>query len=181
MIVCAGSKEQFSFATAVGIGMIDVAISLSKVCIEKKPNYFTFVGTAGSYGDKKIFDIVESTRACNIENSFFNAKAYSPIDSYIPLNDNVSRETINSSNYISTDKEIAKKYLERNINLENMEFYAVLKVAEKFNIGAKGIFIVTNYCNENAHKDFIANHEEAMERLTQYMQENNYIQKSTYD
>lgn len=86
--------------------------------------------------------------------------------------EDVSRETIiNSSNYITTDKEIGNMYLSKNIHLENMEYYAVLKVAKTFAIPVAGAFVVTNYCNANAHKDFMANHKEAMARLTTYIKE----------
>jgi nucleoside phosphorylase len=50
-----------------------------------------------------------------------------------------------------------------------MEFFAILKVAEALNIPVGGVFIITNYCNSNAHRDFMANREEAMSRLTEYM------------
>ena len=134
------------------------------------PPFLFFVGSAGSYGRHNIFDIVESKTATNIENSFFNAKAYTPIDNMVSSSDNVSRETIvNSSNYITTDKRLSKHYLSNNIALENMEYFAVIKVAQHFNIPVAGAFIVTNYCDENAHADFIKNHKEAMERLTAYI------------
>jgi len=172
MFICAGESEQFDFAIPVGIGMTDVAINLTKLCLSQKPEFLFFVGTAGSYGEKKIFDIVESKTAANIENSFFNAKAYTPIDNLVSTAEDVSRETIvNSSNYITTDKSLGKQYLAKNIHVENMEYYAVLKVAKSFGIPAAGIFIVTNYCDENAHKDFLENHKEAMDRLTQHIKE----------
>jgi len=172
MFICAGESEQFDFAIPIGIGMTDVAINLTKLCVSQKPEFLFFVGSAGSYGDKKIFDIVESKTAANIENSFFNAKAYTPIDNLVSTAEDVSRETIiNSSNYITTDKNLGKLYLAKNIHLENMEYYAVLKVAKHFGIPAAGVFIVTNYCDENAHRDFVKNHKEAMNRLTQYIRE----------
>ncbi|HSR73976.1 MAG TPA: hypothetical protein VLL31_03965 [Sulfurovum sp.] len=172
MIICAGESEQFDFALPVGIGMTDVAINLTRLCLSQKPKFILFVGTAGSYGEKKVFDIIESKTAANIENSFFTGGSYTPIDNMVSTAEDVSRETIvNSSNYITTDKEIGKAYLSKNIHLENMEYYAVLKVAKSFNIPAAGIFIVTNYCDENAHKDFMDNHKEAMLRLTKYMKE----------
>ncbi len=196
MFICAGEREQFDFAMPVGIGMIDVAIKLTKLCMVKKPEFLFFVGTAGSYGEKNIFDIVESKTATNIENSFFNAHAYTPIDNMVLAyggtetaspsvpnlqrsssaslhnGSHVSHETIvNSSNYITTDFSLAKHYLAKNIHLENMEYYAVLKVAQEFGIPAAGAFVVTNYCNENAHRDFMQNHQEAMRRLTHYMKE----------
>ena len=170
MFICAGKSEQFDFAVPVGVGLIEVTINLTKLCITQKPEFLFFVGTAGSYGEKKIFDIVESKTACNIENSFFNADAYTPLDNMISTAEEVSRETIiNSSNYITTDESLAKDYLSKNIHLENMEYFAVLKVAEAFGIPVAGTFIVTNYCNKNAHKDFMDNHKEAMERLTRHI------------
>ena len=172
MIICAGKSEQFDFAIPVGIGLIEVAMNLTKLCLSQKPEFLFFVGTAGSYGEKKIFDIVESKTAVNIENGFFNAGAYTPLDNMISTAEDVSRETIvNSSNYITTDNMLGKYYLEKNIQIENMEYFAVLKVAEAFGIPAAGVFIVTNYCNENAHKDFLDNHKEAMARLTTYIRE----------
>ncbi len=170
MIVCAGESEQFNFATPVGIGMTDVAINLTRMCMENPPEFILFVGTAGSYGEKKIFDIIESRTATNIENSFFTGGSYTPIDNMVSTSEDVSRETlVNSSNYITTDKNLGKYYLEKNIHLENMEYYAVLKVAKSFGIPAAGVFIVTNYCDENAHHDFMANQNEAMLKLTEYI------------
>ena len=171
MFICAGESETFDFAKPMGIGLIDMSINLTKLCMSKNPPAFIFfVGTAGSYGEHQLFDIVESKTASNIENSFFNAKAYTPIDNVISTSENVSRETIvNSSNYITTDETLSKHYLSNNIGLENMEFFAVLKVAKHFNIPAGGAFIVSNYCNAKAHKNFINNHAEAMKRLTTYI------------
>jgi len=197
-IVCAGKSEQFDFAQPVGIGMTEVAINLTKLCLSKKPKYILFIGTAGSYGEKKIFDIVESKTASNIENSFFTGGSYTPIDNVVSTAEDVSRETrkaesnsldsvglkperwseatrvgreiiVNSSNYITTEKSLGKYYLAQNIHLENMEYYAVLKVAQTFGVSAGGIFVVTNYCDENAHEDFLKNQKEAMAKLTEYV------------
>ncbi|NKQ40092.1 MAG: 5'-methylthioadenosine/S-adenosylhomocysteine nucleosidase [Sulfurovum sp.] len=171
MVICAGKIEQIDGATPIGIGMVESAINLTRYCIDKKPEYILFVGTAGSYGGLELMSTVESVRACNIEQSSLRGDAYTPTDNTVSScnydKGNVSHETIvNSSNYICTSSEIAKKYLEINIAIENMEFYAILKVAERFGIPAKGIFIVTNYCNVSAHKDFIKNRQEAIRLLT---------------
>lgn len=182
MIICAGKSESFDFATPVGIGLVDVAVNLTKICLEQKPESLFFVGSAGSYGRKQLFEITESNTACNIENSFLVSHSYTPIENMITADYNVdrvlsqnaivSRETIvNSSNYITSNNRYAEAYLNRNIDLENMEFYAVLKVAKMFGIAASGLFIVTNYCDENAHKDFVKNHQEAMMKLTEYVEE----------
>jgi len=196
MIVCAGKSEQFDFAHPIGIGLIESAVNLARICEQAKPDHILFVGTAGSYGEKAIFDIVESRVAANVEQSFFENKSYTPIDNAIASvtyggaentspsvmnlqtissyrlfdGSHVSHETIvNSSNYITTNKVVWKEYTAQNIHLENMEFYAVMKVAQIFSIPAAGIFIVTNYCDENAHEDFKKHHAEAMQRLTAYV------------
>ena len=170
MIICAGDIEQFDFATPVGIGMVNTAVNLTRLCLMNPPEFLLFVGSAGSYGNKNIFDIVESRTASNIENSFFTHGNYTPIDNVISTADNVSRETIvNSSNYITVDQMVSKQYLKNKIELENMEFFSVMKTAEILGIPAGGVFIVTNYCDKKAHQTFMQNRIEAMERLTEYM------------
>ena len=176
MIICAGKSEQFDFAHPVGIGLIETAVNLTRICELGKPEHIVFVGTAGSYGQKEIFDIVESQVAANVEQSFFEGNSYTPIDNVIAATEDVSREThqaqetiVNSSNYITTNREIWEHYTAENIQIENMEFYAVMKVAQMFGIPVAGIFIVTNYCDEHAHEDFKKNHAEAMKRLDAYV------------
>ena len=170
MIVCAGDIEQFSFATPIGVGLINSAINLTKICLLNPPEFIFFVGTAGSYGKHKIFDIVESRVASNIEHSFLNREAYTPIDNVVSSSTAVSRETIiNCSNYITTSKERSEEFLKLGLELENMEFYSVISVAKEFNIPVGGAFIVTNYCNSSAHKDFIKNHSRAKELLEEYL------------
>jgi len=172
MFICAGEKEQFSFALPMGIGMVDVAINLTRLCINQKPKFIFFVGTAGSYGEKKIFDIIHSNSASNIENSYFSHQSYTPIDNTISTSEDIENDVIvNSSNYITTDEELSKEYLKKSIHLENMEFYSVLKVAKSFGIPVAGVFIITNYCNKNAHKDFLSNHKEAMNKVSEYIKQ----------
>ncbi len=169
MIVCAGESEQFGFAIPVGIGLMDAAMTLTTLCITQKPNEICFVGTAGSYGEIEKMQIIESSAATNIENSFFTASAYSPIENIVSCETSKKQPIVNSSNYITTDSMLAVHYLKKNIHLENMEFYAIVKVAQRFDIPVRGIFCVTNYCDANAHKDFLTNHKEAMRLLDRYM------------
>ncbi len=177
MIVCAGKSEQFSFALPIGVGLIDAAINLTRLCLFDPPNFLLFIGSAGSYGNSKIGDVIESKTACNIENSFFENRSYTPIDNVVSTSiKDVSHETIvNSSNYITTDFQLAKEYLKRNIQIENMEFYSVLKVAQEFNIPAGGLFVVTNYCNKDAHKDYVKNHKSAMNKLIKELKKRGQI------
>lgn len=72
---------------------------------------------------------------------------------------------VNSSNYICTDDIFARKMSSAGITLENMEFFAILKVADYFKIPALGIFCVTNHCDKDAHKNFIALHKDAHKKL----------------
>ena len=171
MIICAGNNETFDFATPMGVGLIESAINLTRLCLFDKPEFLLFIGSAGSYGEHKIFDIVESKTASNIELGFLSGDAYTPLDNVISTNiDQTKRDVIvNSSNYISTNEELTKKFLKLGIGIENMEFFAVLKVAQEFDIPAGGVFCITNYTNKNAHEDFLKNHEEAKRILEQHV------------
>jgi len=180
VIVCAGNNETFPFATPIGVGLIDSAINLTRLCLFDKPEYILFIGSAGSYGKYNIFDIVESSNGSNIELSFFQDNSYTPIDNIVKCEDKKlpSQTIVNSSNYISINSEISKEYLQYGIGIENMEFYSVVKIAKEFDIDVRGIFVVTNYTNKDAHKDFISNHNQAMNKLVNYLEEKNIIIKN---
>ncbi len=170
MIICAGDSEQFEFAQPMGIGLIEVSMNLTRLCLFDKPEFILFVGTAGSYGDAKIFDIIETKSAANIELAFLSNDAYTPIDNLVTANTTNQKDiVVNSSNYISTNNKLTNNFLKLGIGIENMEFFAVLKIAQEFNIPAGGVFCITNYTNEFAHNDFLTNHKKAKELLTQHV------------
>ena len=139
------------------------------------PREIIFIGSAGLYKDGEVFEIYESSVAANIEISSLENKSYSPIESEIASV--VPRGTcrVNSSNFITTDQNLAHKLFDRGYFLENMEFFAVLKVAQKFQILAYGIFVATNFCDKNAHEDFIKNHEQAKKELEKYLKQKEII------
>ena len=139
------------------------------------PSEIIFVGSAGLYKDGEVFEIYESSVAVNIEISSLENKSYSPIESGIASI--VPRGTckVNSSNFITTDQNLAHNLFARGYFLENMEFFAVLKVAQKFQIPAYGIFVATNFCDKNAHADFIKNHEQAKKALEKYLKQKEII------
>ena len=167
MIICAGNSESFDFAIPIGVGLIESTINLTRLCLFDKPEFLLFVGSAGSYGKENIFDIIESKTAANIELAFLNNDAYTPLDNVVSTNTTNKQDIIvNSSNYISTNEEVGKKFLKIGVGIENMEFFSVLKVAQEFNIPAGGVFCITNYTNKNAHEDFMKNHEKAKELLS---------------
>jgi nucleoside phosphorylase len=177
MIVCAGRNETFKFAEPIGVGLVESAINLTRQCLFNKPDILLFVGSAGSYGKHEIFDIIESKRATNLELSFLDNNSYTPLDNVLESENNMTRNdtVVNSSNYISTNFELSKKFNDYGLGIENMEFFSVLQVAREFEIPVAGIFVVTNYTNKNAHEDFLKNHKEAMSKLTQYLVEKKII------
>ncbi|WP_152183090.1 purine-nucleoside phosphorylase [Sulfurimonas indica] len=170
MIICAGNSENFSFATPMGVGLIETAMNLTRLCLFDKPEFLLFVGTAGSYGEAKIFDIIESKTATNIELAFLNKDAYTPLENVISTNLTDKKDIIvNSSNYISTNESLTKKFLNFGVGIENMEFFSVLAVAKEFDIPAGGVFCITNYTNQDAHTDFLKNHDKAKELLEKHV------------
>jgi nucleoside phosphorylase len=125
----------------------------------EKPDFLLFVGSAGSYGEYQIFDLLESKTAANIELGFLDQRAYTPIDNVVSSQINGECDVmVNSSNYITTSEKAMEQFRVLGLGLENMEFFSVLRVAQAFGIPAGGVFCVTNFCDTNAHRDFIANH-----------------------
>ena len=178
MIISAGRNEIFDFALPMGVGLVDMGINLTKFLCENGrnlPSEIIFVGSAGLYKDGEVFEIYESSLAANIEISSLENKSYSPIEGEIASVVPRGTYKVNSSNFITTDQNLAHKLFDRGYFLENMEFYAVLKVAQKFQIPAYGIFVATNFCDKNAHADFIKNHGQAKKELEKYIKQKEII------
>ena len=176
MIISSGKEEIFSCARPIGIGLIETAINLTHICLLDRPNSLIFIGSAGSYNPNKhkIFDIITTSSASQIEISFLKKESYTPIEQIITAS--VSQETIvNSSNYITTNKIAALAFDKLGIEIENMEFYSIMKVAKEFNIPVKGIFVITNYCDKNAHEEYIKNIKKAKQLLIDYLKTKGYI------
>lgn len=178
MIVCAGNGEDFSFAKSLGVGLVDSAIGLMQICQRESVDSLVFIGSAGAYSKEvKLFDLYIADSATQIELSFLQDKAYTPLDNHIQsgiLQENVSYETfankaiVNSSNYITTDENLALRFAKAGILLENMEFFSIMKVAQYFNIPCLGVFCVSNYTHQNAHNKFMANHHKVKEILSHH-------------
>jgi nucleoside phosphorylase len=177
MIICAGRNESFSFATSIGVGLIESTINLTRICLFDRPDYILFIGSAGSYGEYNILDIVQSRSASNIELSFLNNDSYTLLDNVLRSENKMTEnETIvNSSNYVSTNETLVKKFKKYGIGIENMEFFALMNVAKEFDIDIAGIFVITNYANKKAHQDFKDNHQEALSRLTHFLEKKKII------
>ena len=168
LFLCAGNGEVWGFAKSIGVGLVSSAMNLTKILARNSSfEKVIFVGTCGLYKKGEIFDIIKSKAAVNIEIGELLGLSYSP------LNCDVPHETkINSSNFITTDKSVASKFYERGLVAENMEFFSVYKVAQSFGIPVFVVFCATNFCDENAHNDFIKNHKKAMDILENYINEN---------
>lgn len=176
MILCAGNNETFDFATPIGVGLIDSAINLTRHCLVHKPEFLLFVGSAGSYGDHPIHAIVESKTAANIELGFLDQRAYTPIDNVVTAQSEEVRDVIvNCSNYITTSARAMEQFRALGLGIENMEFFSVMRVAQIFGIPAGGVFCITNYCDEHAHRDFVANHGFAKVLLREHLNEKGLI------
>ena len=182
MFVCAGNGEEFDFAQSIGVGLVESAINLTRLCQREKPAFLIFVGSAGSYDlNLPLLEIYLSEEATQIEQSFLLDQSYTPIvQSVKSVKKDVSYETIdtlkalkfpqvivNSSNYITTDLASAQAMCERGIVLENMEFFSVLSVARTFGLPTLGIFCVSNRCSPQAHTEFMKNCEKVKGRLNE--------------
>ncbi len=173
--MCAGGSENFEFAKNIGIGIVNSAFNLGKILSHQKTNKLIFIGTCGIYQDGNIFDIYESASACNIEYASFFETFYTPIENKINLNVSYETTIVNSSNYICKDKNIAKRYAQLGIKIENMEAYSVLACAKNFGIDAICYLCATNFCDENAHKYFVKNHLRAKEKLVSFLKDKRLI------
>ena len=79
--------------------------------------------------------------------------------------DTYKKTIVNSSNYITTDESMAEQFARVGITLENMEFFAVMRVAQYFHIPCLGVFWVSNHCHYNAHNEFLSHHQSVKEKL----------------
>ena len=176
MLVCAGRNEIIGNSVPIGVGIVEASMGLTKLCLKEDVSSLTFIGTAGSYSyEIPLLSICLSSQATQIETGFLSGQCYTPLENCIAIeNQSVSHETypsvlVNSSNYITTDGSVSNKMMDAGILIENMEFFAVLRVAQEFNIPAFGVFCITNYCNENAHRDFLLYHNKAQKILEEYI------------
>ncbi|BCZ18427.1 Purine nucleoside phosphorylase PunB [Helicobacter sp. NHP19-012] len=170
MFVCAGNTESFACAKSVGVGLVQSTLNLSRLCLLEKPKEIIFIGTAGSYDfSMPLLSLFISHQATQIEESFTLKHSYTPLDNGVQAQAQPTLDLpialVNSSNYIHTDADFSKAMCHAGILLENMEFFGVLSVAQCYGLPCFGVFCVTNYTNAHAHRDFIANHERAKERL----------------
>lgn len=123
----------------------------------------------------KLLEIYESAHCFNVEASKLTNDFYSPAECEINLNVSYETKKCNSSNYICTDENLAARFADLGLELENMESFAVLSVAKRFGISATCFLCATNFCDKNAHQSFLQNHAQAKKNLEHFLQEKNLI------
>ena len=123
----------------------------------------------------KLLEIYESAHCFNVEASKLTNDFYSPAECEINLNVSYETKKCNSSNYICTDENLAARFADLGLELENMESFAVLSVAKRFSISATCFLCATNFCDKNAHQSFLQNHAQAKKNLEHFLQEKNLI------
>lgn len=123
----------------------------------------------------KLLEIYESAHCFNVEASKLTNDFYSPAECEINLNVSYETKKCNSSNYICTDENLAARFADLGLELENMESFAVLGVAKRFGISATCFLCATNFCDKNAHQSFLQNHAQAKKNLEHFLQEKNLI------
>lgn len=123
----------------------------------------------------QLLEIYESAHCFNVEASKFTNAFYSPAECEINLNVSYETKKCNSSNYICTDENVAARFADLGLELENMESFAVLSVAKRFGISATCFLCATNFCDKNAHQSFLQNHAQAKKNLEHFLQEKNLI------
>lgn len=123
----------------------------------------------------QLLEIYESAHCFNVEASKLTNAFYSPAECEINLNVSYETKKCNSSNYICTDENVAARFADLGLELENMESFAVLSVAKRFGISATCFLCATNFCDKNAHQSFLQNHAQAKKNLEYFLQEKNLI------
>lgn len=123
----------------------------------------------------KLLEIYESAHCFNVEASKLTNAFYSPAECEINLNVSYETKKCNSSNYICTDENVATRFADLGLELENMESFAVLSLAKRFGISATCFLCATNFCDKNAHQSFLQNHTQAKKNLEHFLQEKNLI------
>lgn len=123
----------------------------------------------------QLLEIYESAHCFNVEASKLTNAFYSPAECEINLNVSYETKKCNSSNYICTDENLATRFADLGLELENMESFAVLSLAKRFGISATCFLCATNFCDKNAHQSFLQNHAQAKKNLEHFLQEKNLI------
>lgn len=80
VFVCAGNGEEFSFATPIGVGLVDSTITLSNLLAKGDIGRVIFVGSCGLYDEnKELLKLYQASTVSNTEFGSLVGSFYSPI------------------------------------------------------------------------------------------------------
>ena len=176
---CAGTKkpDKIIFIGTCGLYQKGDKKGLNAVNLSENGKIKENLGAKNLTSEKplQLLEIYESAHCFNVEASKLTNAFYSPAECEINLNVSYETKKCNSSNYICTDENVAARFADLGLELENMESFAVLSVAKRFGISATCFLCATNFCDKNAHQSFLQNHAQAKKNLEHFLQEKNLI------
>ena len=176
---CAGTKkpDKIIFIGTCGLYQKGDKKGLNAVNLSENGKIKENLGAKNLTSEKplQLLEIYESAHCFNVEASKLTNDFYSPVECEINLNVSYETKKCNSSNYICTDENVAARFADLGLELENMESFAVLSVAKRFGISATCFLCATNFCDKNAHQSFLQNHAQAKKNLEYFLQEKNLI------
>ena len=176
---CAGTKkpDKIIFIGTCGLYQKGDKKGLNAVNLSENGKIKENLGAKNLTSEKplQLLEIYESAHCFNVEASKLTNAFYSPAECEINLNVSYETKKCNSSNYICTDENVAARFADLGLELENMESFAVLSVAKRFGISATCFLCATNFCDKNAHQSFLQNHAQAKKNLEYFLQEKNLI------
>ena len=173
----ASKPDKIIFIGTCGLYQKDDEKDLNAVNLSENGKIKENLGAKNLASEKplKLLEIYESAHCFNVEASKLTNAFYSPAECEINLNVSYETKKCNSSNYICTDENLAARFADLGLELENMESFAVLSVAKRFGISATCFLCATNFCDKNAHQSFLQNHAQAKKNLEHFLQEKNLI------
>lgn len=175
----ANKPDKIIFIGTCGLYQKDDKKGLNAVNLSENGKIKENLGAKNIAGESqkplKLLEIYESAHCFNVEASKLTNAFYSPTECEINLNVSYETKKCNSSNYICTDENVAARFADLGLELENMESFAVLSVAKRFGISATCFLCATNFCDKNAHQSFLQNHAQAKKNLEHFLQEKNLI------
>lgn len=169
----------FNFAI-VGIGLVQASI---KTCaaiknLSKKKKIapasiqLIFIGSVGSIDDTiPILSLVSANKSVLVEPASFEGKTFlvdkmnrEQFSADCLFKNLASTEIVSTSLGITIDPELAKKIsMETGATCENLELFGVASTAQEFAVAWSSLSCVTNHLNQQAHSDWLKNHEKAAE------------------
>lgn len=162
-------KKKTGFLAA-GIGPVAASFGLTHFLEDYQPEKILAIGTAGIINKAK-FKIGEIVLAKTVATESFFEGVYTPakqphqeaMDTGLPKGWE-GEATVYSPQEITKD-ETHRKILEKKYDVEHLESFAFAFVAKKFNIPIQIILGLTNFTDENAHRDWKENQEKVMKKI----------------